>query len=642
MLATNAQGVAKTLTVDGVIAWGAHAGFQMGTVATPITLANKTQVVFQNTPTNGTQIGFRSLRWNDSTEDWKMSFLVYGTAPARYLNMTAAASAGAGSITVADTTNVTIGDRLGPTNQNSGSFSNQVYTVSGKTATTVSFTPNLVNGSLNGAKVINFDWYSCVIRCSGTAQVASVIRYPNNFVINGCLMERQNIRMARFRDQLTQDDAGNQSTYQIFSSAYYTTAGFTNCIFPYIPAEGMQCDSFHAWQSGQFSPTFLVSTGTAIVSGSLSLTDCITCGANAQNVTLPSFTTLFECNASNMPSANDYVWGLSGTNFDIQECQFYRCGTGIIGNGVANVFTGANLWDGCNIAIGFVNPTVNFISAGDIFNSLLANTTDIGVRAITAVGSIPYVQAEFQAPIGLAVVDSRVNRSATGTHIRVVDNAGTANADFGYLTNGLFQRTGTSLADTTVRTSPGFALRLEPNRNTAPLNWSFPVPVGNINTKTMTISCWVRIANANYYAGVHIKPTLTVNYDNGATVTAVATATAGAWQLLAATFTASSTYPQLTVSVGGASDAVTATDRQFYIDDFNVAFPAGVQLNLGAMDLWANAMPVTPPIATNIAAADVWAAQMSNISTVTGSAGESLNKAQKDSALVKYLTLDKS
>lgn len=40
-----------------------------------------------------------------------------------------------------------------------------------------------------------------------------------------------------------------------------------------------------------------------------------------------------------------------------------------------------------------------------------------------------------------------------------------------------------------------------------------------------------------------------------------------------------------------------------------VLFPAGYQLALGTLDLWANGQPVLPPISTNVSALDVWSAE---------------------------------
>ena len=70
----------------------------------------------------------------------------------------------------------------------------------------------------------------------------------------------------------------------------------------------------------------------------------------------------------------------------------------------------------------------------------------------------------------------------------------------------------------------------------------------------MTVSLWVKINNSAYWAGTHAKPTLTIDYDNGTTITSVATASTS-WQLLACTFTPATTYGQIEKRKPTASDA---------------------------------------------------------------------------------------
>ena len=85
----------------------------------------------------------------------------------------------------------------------------------------------------------------------------------------------------------------------------------------------------------------------------------------------------------------------------------------------------------------------------------------------------------------------------------------TANYDFTAMTYGTITRTGTGLADTTVRTAGGFAMRFEPTYSPNLMHWEQNVPTGNIQSKTMTDSLWVKINNSAYWAGTHTKPTLT-------------------------------------------------------------------------------------------------------------------------------------
>lgn len=114
---------------------------------------------------------------------------------------------------------------------------------------------------------------------------------------------------------------------------------------------------------------------------------------------------------------------------------------------------------------------------------------------------------------------------------------------------------------------------------------------------------WVKINSATYYAGTHQLPRLTINYDNGTTSYAQASDSTD-WQLLHVTFTPTTTYGQITVTVSGRTDA-TGSDAYFYIDDFGVSYPPNVALDLGGLDNWASGLPVVPPLSLPISAGTV-------------------------------------
>lgn len=168
---------------------------------------------------------------------------------------------------------------------------------------------------------------------------------------------------------------------------------------------------------------------------------------------------------------------------------------------------------------------------------------------------------------------------------------------------------------------------IEPLSSTDNLEWEFTVPTGNIQNKTMTVAVWVKMNNAAYYAGTHQNPRLTINYDNGTEATATATDSTS-WQQLIVNFVPTTTYGQITVTVSGMTDATT-TNAYFYVDDFTVMYPANSALDLGGLDNWANALPVTPPIAIPISAYTVSAAVWEELlasHTTAGSFGKQVGK----------------
>jgi hypothetical protein len=166
------------------------------------------------------------------------------------------------------------------------------------------------------------------------------------------------------------------------------------------------------------------------------------------------------------------------------------------------------------------------------------------------------------------------------------------------------------------------------------LVWEQKVPTENIQNKTMSVGVWVNLANSAYWAGTHQMPRLTVNYDNGTLVTANATQTTG-WQYIQVSFTPTTTYGQLTVSVSGKTDTATAGNRVFYIADMSVLYPAGHTIALGAMNTWANALPVMPSISTSVSAADVWAADPTKFGSAT--VGKKVNDIKNDTGLIGAL-----
>ena len=195
-----------------------------------------------------------------------------------------------------------------------------------------------------------------------------------------------------------------------------------------------------------------------------------------------------------------------------------------------------------------------------------------------------------------------------GTSINYVNYADVANADFVETPHGDFTRCGTGQTDQTAHTTGtgNYSLRLEPKYLNNPLEFKFKIPTGDIISKDMTLSVWVKINSTAYYGGTTYRlPRLSVSYDDGAsTAYAQATATT-AWQLLSVTFTPTTTFGEIDVSLNADTDA-TSTNAYVYFDDFTTFFPAGVALNLGGLDNWSNALPVVPPISTSVNAADVW------------------------------------
>jgi len=235
-----------------------------------------------------------------------------------------------------------------------------------------------------------------------------------------------------------------------------------------------------------------------------------------------------------------------------------------------------------------------------------------------------------------AIAVGNISNAVLGSFFKAHTYGTTANNHISWWNYGKLQSTGTGLTDTTVHTAGGFALRFEPLSSATNHTWTFDIPTGNIQNETKTIAVWVKINSATYYAGTHTNPTLTVNYDNGTTTTSpngVATDTT-AWQLLSVTFTPATTYGQITITLSGATDATT-TNAYFYIDDFT-----GGSLVNGSLDLWANALPVSPVYSFLMQASDFWDAQ-SSAHVGTGTTGKMLKSIDSGVGDAQGLILSK-
>ncbi len=354
-----------------------------------------------------------------------------------------------------------------------------------------------------------------------------------------------------------------------------------------------------------------------------------------------------------------YGGGISGwfrnSNGLVENNYFYNNQNQAFGNGGLSsaIFRNNYIW-GCGTAGSFRNdgPMVDVLFENNVWNYTLwaiynfsvmidvvfRNETFGNEKALNYIfgsfaGYSPFSKVLFEnCNYGtLSNTQTYADKDGVdGSQVRFQNWDGTNN-DATFMPYGSITRTGTGLSDTTVRTAGGFAMRFEPTYSPNLMHWEQIIPTGNIQSKTMTVSLWVKINNSAYWAGTHTKPTLTVDYDNGTEISSVATATAGSWQQLAVTFTPTTGYGQIEMKVTGATDA-TGTNRYFYVDDVNVAYPAGVQVDLGGLDLWAEGLPVAPAIATMPSLAGVWDEPLS-AHTIAGSAGKILKDANDSAEL---------
>lgn len=284
---------------------------------------------------------------------------------------------------------------------------------------------------------------------------------------------------------------------------------------------------------------------------------------------------------------------------------------------------------------------VEYFGKNNLFRHTFWAGSEVGFYDENSTYSSFYASNTYKKNVVLHNCNASISISTLllGSRVQFSNLNGIQNNDIVYDYAGYLVRTGAGLADTTVRTGgpDKFALRFQPTSSINNLSWSFTVPTGNIQGKTMSVAVWVKINSSNYYAGTHQKPRLTVNYDNGTEVYAEASATTN-WQQLFVTFTPTTTYGQIIVSISGRTDA-TGSNAYFYVDDMTLLYPSNHSLDLGGLDNWANALPVTPPIAIPLSAYSVsnavWEELLSS-HTNSGTMGKKMNDLTEGKK-IKYI-----
>ena len=632
-LLTWGTGGSYTLTVDGFIALGAHSGFRAGTSVSRISIANKGLIDFI-TPTVGTTTSFQAVSAVDVGEDDKMSIFIYGEVPTnRSAILNADAAAGQKNIVLTTSPGWAPGDTIVIGGNKSTSTNDvTVYIINTISGPNIGTTLNLNIAKAATGHVYNVGGYGFTVNVASPTD--AYLRTPNNFQVSGCSFKNARWRLARTVNQSFTDgsSANAQLAALIDQCAFWMTGGAITyfLIQCYIPTSGITINSNHCIGNlvhNQFSPMTSASVYFQ-TSGNITYTNNIViCQAAPNDVfTTNSIVTgnFFE---GNTPGVN-YVFRIEGGNITATGNTFLYCSTCIVIYHSMACTLGSNVFNGCDVCYDIAGVIYDVISTSDTFANLVVNVNAVRFGQNAIFTAVPCFDVLFESPIGTFVQSTGIATTSTSI-LRITNAGGTVNNDQCYLTKGNTQRTGTGLTDTTVRTAGGYALRIQPTSGTTVINWpnlisQRAVPTGNIQNMTMTVSVWVNINSSAYSGGTYVYPTLNVKYDNTTTMTAVSTGVFSSWQQLAVTFTPATTYGQIEVWVSGATDA-SGADAYFYVDDFNVAYPAGVQVNLGPMDLFAKALPVWPPISTFPSLGGVWD-ESTSAHTVAGTFGTKVKK----------------
>lgn len=655
-----------TVKLDGLFVLSSHGGFRAGTSASPIG-ADLLDIQL-TTPTVGTwrsEFTDANAFGSGGNLTARHSLFLYGVAPAsRESVSTGSVAVGGTTVNVADPTPFAVDDfiMIGKRDNyvNADETGTPRHRITGISGNTLTFTPGLATyASRSGANVIRTynnatgnAGYGIRVRRVGTIPVTA---YPlisstglmSNVVCTGVFLELCYV-------------LGSNNQGSVEDSAYNLGYRFTDCIMLNSTAMNSYGAGYSPFIQGGPMPistvtfTRCIFTRSGIVGGFVygnivSGNPAVSYAGGSCNfydVTIMRLPTNGVANGSldNPNSAaiiqdNDGVFidsvgagraglFLSGVRGRWDNIEVYGANVGTGGN--AGAVRVANLIEGSvkNLRINFSLVALNF--EGINTNSTLSNVTFGDEYANTwdvASNGKAFTTSVFKGITGNPVIDTTtVANTATGSEIRF-ENVNAPNVDFVLQTFGDIYRTGAGLADTTVHTPGGSALRFRPKSSTQATYWQQDIPTGNIQDKTMTVGIWFKINSSSYWAGTHQMPRLTVTYDNGtASSYSEATQTTD-WQYVQVAITPTTTFGQITFRVDGKTDATT-TNADFYVDDFSAPLPQGSTLNLGGLDLFSNGLPVSPAnFATTVTASDVWSADPTQFGA--GTVGEVVNKTKK-------------
>jgi hypothetical protein len=242
-------------------------------------------------------------------------------------------------------------------------------------------------------------------------------------------------------------------------------------------------------------------------------------------------------------------------------------------------------------------------SVGNLFTDCIFGAGTTNTTADIDFEAFAFCQNIFvNCAVGDRGIGAGYANIAVGSFFRFHDYDETSNDHRSWEPYGTLVSTGFGLTDTTVWNGTAFAaaaagqfgVKIRPAHATNKLIYqdNFPnnTPIGNCQNLPVQVSCRVKISSAAYYAGVHTKPTLRVVYDGGTEVTAVASGSTDAQQLIC-NFTPTTAISDITITLEMATDA-TGTDADVYVGELMVLKPEGIVEDYTRFGSWANGLPL--------------------------------------------------
>lgn len=646
---TGQPAASYTLTINGSIFCATHSQFKVGSVTYPVSFAKQAKIVFESR-TNGTlassfQSGGRL--GSSGTRASKHAFEFYGAVPTnQYCKLTSVAS-------VTDTvlnvdrdvsTDWSNGDTIiisKSVSQSQGTTTEHV--IQSMTANTITLTSGILTSNrAAGAYILNkSNKYGISITTSGATIVATNTMY-NMAVFNMIGVIQWNIIWINNTQSRTFCEASNSAQFKIKDNSHFSGVTTANYVFTIVvQTKGVIAERNYTFRCTLFSQVVAAYYSAAPVwrSGYITVQDNVSC--NNHNIVVT-----FGSNVKYTFQRNTFQNAITGGNIYfnglfpiIKNNVYWGYASPLTSNGAVSI--GAvvyadiqnNTYDNCACALTAAHGTsIGAIANNEVFGQESANTINFGLY-----GS-GFVDLTIKSPTGTITPDLTYMDDVTaGSLIAITDNNNVATVDAVYTPYGNIIRCGTSLADTTVlpaaSTTSFYSMRFEPSISGSPLTVSFHTPTGNIQGKTITFTVWCKINNANYYAGTHQLPRLTIVYDNGTISYAQASAVTTEQQLaISLPITTDNRIIEIILS---ADTDATGTDKNVYFSAVTPQMPAASDIHTSRCNDWNNGLPLDP-IDTNIAAADLWGA-LTSAQTTAGTMGKAVVDIDKKTGLIPAL-----
>jgi hypothetical protein len=629
-----------TFTIKGALMMGTHSGFRVGTATNPIAYAQKADIYFDQA--NVGTVTTSSIKsavgsYITSYPSSKCSLFFYGEVPSlRKTTLASDAATGQKVIVTIDDTSAQWAANdyviVGKCNTK-GVGSTTVHQINSISGTSITLKENLDTALRKaGGTVYKSNGYGVVLRGYSNAVYGYIYCLaPSRLTAIGC-----DAIDFRFTCQASSyyyyPDGAAYRSQHVFKDSIVRFTALTISTYNqshFVGIEGVLFDGIYTFR-GTVAASLTGYSSNLIKSGLVEVKNCIQIGIYTSSI-FPTASTRTYFHDNILENAYYHGVYLNGLNVRCEDNYFWGTGSAYLSYGalaigqIVNGTIARNTYEYNGTAIGLISGflTSNVIDTDSVF---ISNTYDVGIYASAI------VDYEMKNPTGIATVgDTQLADTILGSRFRITNYNGTANDIRNWLTNGYIVTSGDGLADTTVRTSGTgkYAMRFEPGFDT--LEWEQVIPTGNIQNKTMFVSVWVKINSANYYSATYTLPTLTVDYDDGTTSTATASANTD-WQRLSVVVTPTTTYGVIKVKISGYTDQ-TGTNARFYVDDFSIAYPAGYQLDLGGVDVWYDGLPVNPTISIFPSLGGVWDEPLASHDTF-GTYG---NQVKKALTVAKYI-----